>query len=83
MAKQEIKTLSKEMENGQIKVVKEVVEMLTEVDIQQRRSQLGYQASDIKRQISQLTDMYNQTLSDIAECDTMLTQFEAPIKIEE
>lgn len=81
MANQNIKTVSQELKDGQMIVKKEVTETLTEQDIQQRRSQLAFQATNLKQQIAQFTEMYNQTLADIAECDTMLTQFAPPAEI--
>jgi len=83
MANQDIKKLSQELKDGQMIVKKEVTETLTEQDIQQRRSQLGFQATQFKQQIQQFTDMYNQTLADIADCDTMLTQFAPPPAIDQ
>ena len=81
MANQDVKTVSQQLKDGQMIVKKEVTETLTEQDIQQRRSQLGFQATQLKQQITQFTEMYNQTLADIADCDNMLSQFAPPPEI--
>ena len=83
MANQNIKTVSQEMQDGQMVVKKEVTETLTEQDIQQRRSQLAFQATNLKQQIAQFNEMYTQTLADISDCDTMLSQFTPPATIDQ
>ena len=70
-----VKTISEIMEGATLKVVKEVTELLTEQDIQQRRSQLSYQLTQIKQQMQQLKDAYIKTETDISACDAQLAQF--------
>lgn len=70
-----VRTISEKMEGTTLKVVREVTELLTEQDIQQRRSQLSYQLTQLKQQMQQLKAGYAQTETDILACDAQLAQF--------
>lgn len=71
----DIKTISQELQGNSFMVKKEVIETLTEQDLIQRKNQLSFQQSQIKLQMQQLKDAYDQATADIADCDNMLKQF--------
>ena len=72
----DVKTLSKTMEDGGFTVTKQVTEKLTEQDLLSRRQQLAYRQSDTRRQAKQLDDYLNAIAADIAECDDMIKQLQ-------
>lgn len=73
-----VKTISKKKDGDVMMVTKQVTEKLNEQDIVSRKQQLSYQQADIKRQIKQLTEFYDNLSKDITECDELLAEFVLP-----
>ena len=73
--------LSREFEGGKFIETVQTVTELDEQAIINRKIQLQGRQAQIKQQAEQLKVVYDQMTADMAECDTMLTQF-TPIGID-
>jgi len=74
--KNNVKTLSKTLEDGGFTITKQVTEKLTEQDLLSRRQQLAYRQADTRRQAKQLEDYLTAIAEEIEECDGMLKELQ-------
>ena len=71
-----VKTLSKILEDGGFTITKQVTERLSEQDLLSRRQQLAYRQSDTRRQAKQIEGYLDAIAAEIEECDGMLRELQ-------
>lgn len=69
-------TLDKKSDGKIVTIKRQVEEKLTKTDVLQRKSQLQFQAEDIKRQLQLVKQRHDETMAAIAECDELLQTFD-------
>jgi hypothetical protein len=61
--------------DGRLTLFREIEEQFTENEMQQKRSHLIAQATEIKRQAVLMKQRYDEVMAQVAEVDVYLTQF--------